>query len=148
MDDPMLAAKSEAAKQAVILLFAIITMVVVMAATKPDFLRTLRMRLAAASGRLLAFSSRRAGHISMGIELETGHRRYRIPYQLSLLRDKMQDRYERECGSLCLPVEQPSPVTTRTSSSWMSRIKALRVSGSGAPGQTATIMHTAFTSSS
>lgn len=98
--------KAEVAKQAVILLFAIATMVFVMAITQPDFLRTLRMRVAAVSNQLLSLLARKAGRTSMGIELQTGRQRYRIPYRLSQMRDDMRARYEREAGQLCQSVGQ------------------------------------------
>ena len=93
---PAEAAKSEAAKQAVIMLFAILTMAFVMAITQPDFLRTLRMRVAAASSRLLSWAARRAGHTSMGIELQTGTQQYSVPYSLSRFRDMASRKYKEE----------------------------------------------------
>ena len=96
MDTPVEAAKSEAAKQAVIMLFAILTMAFVMAITQPDFLRTLRMRVAAASSRLLSSAARRAGHTSMGIELTTGRQTYELPFHLSRLRDMASRKYKEE----------------------------------------------------
>ena len=96
MEDPIAVAKAEAAKQAVILVFAVITMAVFMAATKPDFLRTWRMRLAEASRRLLDFMARHAGHNSMGIELATGTEAYSLPYLLSQLRDRAAQTYHEE----------------------------------------------------
>lgn len=92
---PAQAAKAEAAKQAVILVFAVLTMLVVMALTRPDALRTLRMRLAEGSRRLLTSLACRAGHISMGIELAMGSEQYHLPFLLSSLRDKAQAAYDR-----------------------------------------------------
>lgn len=88
-------AKTEAAKQAVILVFAVLTMLAVMALTQPDMARTWRMRLAAGSRRLLTSLARRAGHTSMGIELAAGTQQYHLPYLLSTMRDKAQDAYDR-----------------------------------------------------
>ena len=94
-------AKSEAARQLVTLAFVIITMLVVTAATDPDFLRTLRMRLALLSSRLLAFLARKAGHASMGIELQTGRQKYSLPFALSRLRDKANHVYSNETEGGC-----------------------------------------------
>lgn len=99
--EPIEAAKSEAAKQAVILLFAVVTMVSVMVITQPDSFRTLKMRLAAGSSRLLSFLSRRAGHTSMGIELATGQQQYTLPYALSRLRDMTILMYNKETEGGC-----------------------------------------------
>lgn len=96
MDTPAEAAKSEAAKQAVILLFMMAGMIAVMAVQDPDFLRTLRMRLAAASSRLLDVLAHHTGHSSMGVELATGKQSYNLPYRLSLLRDKCRRFYYKE----------------------------------------------------
>jgi hypothetical protein len=93
---PAQAAKSEAAKQLVILLFAILTMISVMAITQPDFLRTLRMRVAAVSSRLLSSAARRAGLTSMEIELRTGLQKYELPFHLSRLRDTATRIYNEE----------------------------------------------------
>lgn len=93
---PAEAAKTEAAKQAVILLFMLLGILAVMAVQQPDFLRTLRMRVAAASNRVLSSLSRRAGHISMGIELQTGVQEYSLPYKLSQLRDMASRKYKEE----------------------------------------------------
>ena len=95
MSTPSEAAKAEAAKQAVMLLFMIIGVLAVMALQQPDFLRTWRMRLAAGSRRLLSFLARRAGHTFMGIELTTGTQQYSLPLMLSNLRDKMSDAYDK-----------------------------------------------------
>ena len=92
---PGQAAKAEAAKQAVILVFAVATMVGVMAVTNPDAVRTWRMRLAEGSRRLLTWLARRAGHTSMGIELGTGTEQYHLPYLLSTMRDRAQQAYDR-----------------------------------------------------
>jgi hypothetical protein len=127
-------ARAEAAKQAVILLFMILGVLFVMAVQKPDFLRTLRMQLAAASSKLLTYTSRKAGHISMGIELTTGARKYTVPYRLSKIRDKMQERYQKECDQLCQYAEPLLPGTAARLLSWSKPIKHLRASGSGAPG--------------
>ena len=88
-------AKTEAAKQAVILVFAVVTMLAVMAVTNPDAVRTWRMRLAEGSRRLLTWLAQRAGHTSMGIELSAGTEQYHLPYLLSNLRDKAQQAYDR-----------------------------------------------------
>lgn len=98
-ETPREVASREFAKQAVAFVFLVLGMLAVMAIQDPDFLRTQRMRLAAASRQLLSWSARRVGHISMGTELATGHQQYTIPYQLSLLRDKMNKIYEQERGS-------------------------------------------------
>lgn len=95
---PAEAAKAEAAKQAVILAFTVIAVLVVMAVQDPDFLRTQRMRLAAASRRLLTSLARQAGHTSMGIELQTGSEQYHLPLLLSRLRDRASKAYDRERG--------------------------------------------------
>lgn len=95
---PAEVAKAEAAKQAVILAFAVATMLVIMGLHDPDFLRTWRMRLAEASRRLLTSLARRAGHTSMGIELQTGSRQYAVPLLLSRLRDRATEMYDRERG--------------------------------------------------
>ena len=92
---PGQAAKTEAAKQAVVLVFAVLTMVAVMAITSPDTVRTWRMRLAAESRRLLTCLARRAGHTSMGIELAAGTEQYHLPLLLSNLRDKAQQAYDK-----------------------------------------------------
>jgi len=92
---PGQAAKTEAAKQAVILVFTVAAMVAVMAATNPDAVRTWRMRLAEGSRRLLTLLARRAGHTSMGIELAAGTEQYHLPYFLSTMRDKAQQAYDR-----------------------------------------------------
>jgi hypothetical protein len=93
---PAQIARAEAAKQAVILAFAVITLLVIMALHEPDFLRTQRMRAAAASRRLLTSLARRAGHTSMGIELQTGSEQYSLPLFLSRLRDKASELYDRD----------------------------------------------------
>ena len=95
---PGQAAKAEAAKQAVILLFAVVTMLVVMSLHDPDFLRTWRMRLAEGSRRLLSWLAHRAGHTSMGIELTAGREQYDLPYLLSRMRDRAAELYDRERG--------------------------------------------------
>ena len=92
---PAQAAKTEAAKQAVVLVFAVVTMIVVVSVTNPGAVRTWRMRLAEGSRRLLTSLARRAGHTSMGIELGTGTEQYYLPYLLSTLRDKAQAEYDR-----------------------------------------------------
>lgn len=92
--DPMETARAEAAKQAVILAFAIITMLVIMAISNPDAVREWRMRLAAAARRILARAAWRAGHSSMGIELSTGRRSYTLPFLLSKLRDRASRIYD------------------------------------------------------
>src|SRR5208337_241448 len=95
-ETPAQVAKAEAAKQAVILVFAGATILLVMAVHNPDFLRTCRMRVAAESSRLLTCLARRAGHTSMGIELQTGSRQYSLPLALSRLRDKAAGMYDRD----------------------------------------------------
>ena len=92
---PAQVAKTEAAKQAVILLFAVATMVAVMAVTHPDVVKTWRMRLAEGSRRLLTLLARRAGHTSMGIELAAGTEQYHLPLLLSRMRDKAQAAYDQ-----------------------------------------------------
>lgn len=92
------AARREAAKQIVAFIFVILAAIVVMAVQDPDALKTWRMRLAAASGRLLSSTARRAGHISMGTELRTGMKEYSLPYALSKMRDKMTELYRKESG--------------------------------------------------
>lgn len=92
---PAEVAKQEAAKQAVILVFAVLTMAAVMALHNPDSLRTFRMRVAEVSRRLLTWLAHRAGHTSMGIELATGARQYSLPYLLSQMRDKAEAAYDR-----------------------------------------------------
>ena len=89
-------ARTEAAKQAVILFFAVVTMVAVMAVTNPDAVKTWRMRLAEGSRRLLTSLARRAGHTSMGIELAAGTEQYHLPYLLSTMRDKAQSAYDKD----------------------------------------------------
>lgn len=93
---PAEAAKSEAAKQAVILVFMVATVLVVMAIHSPDSLRTLRMRSAAASSKLLAGAARGAGRVCMKIELSAGWEDYQIPYLLSLARDSARLMYKRD----------------------------------------------------
>jgi len=95
---PAQVAKAEAAKQAVILVFAVLTVLAIMALHNPDFLRTWRMRAAAESRRLLTSLAQRAGHTSMGIELAAGTQQYHLPYLLSTMRDKAQAAYDRERG--------------------------------------------------
>ena len=92
---PAAIAKAEAAKQAVILVFAVATMVAVMALTNRDAVRTWRMRLAEASSRHLTWLAQRAGHTSLGIELAAGTEQYHLPYLLSTMRDKAQAAYDR-----------------------------------------------------
>ena len=92
---PVAVAKTEAAKQAVILVFAVATMVAVMAVTNRDAVRTWRMRLAEGSRRLLTCLAQRAGHTSMGIELAAGTEQYHLPYFLSTMRDKAQAAYDK-----------------------------------------------------
>jgi hypothetical protein len=96
---PAQAAKSEAAKQAVILVFAVLTMLAIMALHDPDFLRTWRMRAAEGSRRLLSWLAQRAGHTSMGIELAAGTEQYHLPYLLSTMRDKAQAAYDKAKGT-------------------------------------------------
>jgi hypothetical protein len=91
-------AQAEAAKQAVILVFVVITLLVMMALSKPDSLRAARMRVAAVSSRALSSLARRTGHTSMGIELTSGTEWYQIPLWLSRMRDKAMDFYDREAG--------------------------------------------------
>lgn len=93
---PAQVAKSEAAKQVVILAAAVLTMCAVTVMTQPDSLRTLRMRSAAASSQLLASASRAAGRLFMRIELLTGAQHYQVPYRLSLLRDTARQMYKRD----------------------------------------------------
>lgn len=100
-ETPAQAAKAEAAKQAVILVFAVATMVAVMAVTNRDLLRTYRMRVAEASRRLLTSLAQRAGHTSMGIELAAGTEQYHLPLLLSRMRDKAQAAYDRAREVLC-----------------------------------------------
>ena len=95
---PAQIAKAEAAKQAVILVFAVATILLVMAVHDPDFLRTARMRLAEGSRRLLTSLAQRAGHTSMGIELAAGTEQYHLPFLLSTMRDKAQAAYDRDRG--------------------------------------------------
>ena len=94
--DPSQVAKAEAAKQAVILLFAVATVLVMLWLSKPDALRTARLRAAAASSRVLSSLSRRAGHTSMGIELTSGTEWYQVPLWLSRARDTATRMYERD----------------------------------------------------
>ena len=94
--DPSQVAKQEAAKQAVILVFAVVTVLMMLWLSKPDALRSARLRVAAASSRVLSSLSRRAGHTSMGIELTSGTEWYQIPLRLSRLRDGATRMYERE----------------------------------------------------
>ena len=96
--DPSQVAKAEAAKQAVVLVFAVLTLLLFMWLSRPDSLRTARMRVAAASNRVLSSMSRRAGLTSMGIELAAGTEQYHLPYLLSTMRDKAQAAYDRERG--------------------------------------------------
>jgi hypothetical protein len=95
---PGQAAKAEAAKQAVILVFAVATMLVIMGLHDPDAVRTWRMRAAEVSRRLLTWLARRAGHTSMGIELQTGSKQYTLPLLLSQMRDRAAELYDRERG--------------------------------------------------
>ena len=92
---PGAVAKTEAAKQAVILVFAVLTILLVMAVHNPDSLRTCRMRVAEGSRRLLTSLAQRAGHTSMGIELAAGTQQYHLPYLLSTMRDKAQAAYDK-----------------------------------------------------
>lgn len=92
---PGQAAKAEAARQLVILLFAVLTLLAMMALHNPDALRMARMRLAEGSRRLLTWLARRAGHTSMAIELGTGTQQYHLPYLLSQMRDKAQAAYDK-----------------------------------------------------
>ena len=92
---PHQVAKLEAAKQAVVLVFAVLTMLLVMGVTNPDAVRTWRMRLAEGSRRLLTLMAQRAGHTSMGIELSAGTEQYHLPFLLSTMRDKAQAAYDK-----------------------------------------------------
>ena len=94
--EPSQVAKAEAAKQAVILVFVVITLLVMMALSKPDSLKVARLRVAAASSRALPSLSRRAGHTSMGIELTSGTEWYQVPLWLSRARDMATRMYERD----------------------------------------------------
>ena len=96
--DPSQVAKQEAAKQAVILVFAVVTVLMMLWLSKPDALRSARLRVAAASSRVLSSLSRRAGHTSMGIELAAGTEQYHLPYLLSTMRDKAQAAYDKARG--------------------------------------------------
>ena len=95
-DSPAVVAQKEAAKQAVVLAFAIITFLIFTMLMKPDSLKTLRMRVFRMVRTLAAASAERAGHISMRTELRTGIREYSLPYVLSRLRDKAAGYYEKE----------------------------------------------------
>ena len=95
METPGQAARTEAAKQLVMLVFAVITIVIITAATDRDSLKRWQMRLAAVSRRLLTSLARKAGRTSMRIELTTGTQEYSIPYQLSLMRDKAKGWYDK-----------------------------------------------------
>jgi hypothetical protein len=53
------------------------------------------MRLAAASGRLLAGLARRSGRACMATELRTGQEEYTLPLMLSTARDRMAAVYEK-----------------------------------------------------
>ena len=94
--DPSQVARQEAAKQAVILVFAVLTLLVMLWLSKPDALRTARLRVVAASSRALSSLSRRAGRTSMGIELTSGTEWYQIPLWLSRARDMATRMYERD----------------------------------------------------
>ena len=94
--DPSQVARAEAAKQTVILVFAVLTLLVMLWLSKPDSLKVARLRAAAASSRVLSSLSRRAGHTSMGIELTSGTKWYQIPLWLSRARDTVTRMYERE----------------------------------------------------
>jgi hypothetical protein len=98
MSTPSQAAKTEAAKQAVMLAFMIIGVIVIMAIQNPDFLQTWRMRLSAASSRLLSAAAWRAGRAGMEIELSTGYEKYGLPFALSQMRDRAKARYDRARG--------------------------------------------------
>lgn len=93
--EAMQEAKKEAAKQLVALVFMVIALLVMAAITDRDFLRTLRMRAAEVSRRLLTSASRLAGHTSMGIELKTGRQEYSLPYALSKMRDRAKKAYDK-----------------------------------------------------
>jgi hypothetical protein len=58
--------------------------------------RELAMRAARTAQSLSGQLARRAAVRSMEAELRTGHRRYELPYLLSLARDQAQKLYERE----------------------------------------------------
>ena len=94
--EPSQVAKAEAAKQAVILVFAVLTVLMMLWLSKPDSLKAARLRVAAASSRVLSSLSRRAGHTSMGIELTSGTEWYQVPLWLSRARDMATRMYERE----------------------------------------------------
>ena len=96
--EPSQVARAEAARQAVILVFAVLTLLLFMWLSRPDSLKVARMRVAAASSRALSSLSRRAGLTSMGIELTSGTEWYQIPLWLSMMRDKAQSAYDREAG--------------------------------------------------
>jgi hypothetical protein len=57
--------------------------------------QAIRMRTAALVRQLAGSSARRAGVVSMGEELRTGHRLYGLPLLLSRLRDRAAAWYER-----------------------------------------------------
>ena len=92
---PAQAARSEAARQLVILAFAMVTLAIMLIVMRPDALKTLRMRSLAISGKVLGFASRQAGQVFMTVELMTGTQEYTIPYQLSLLRDQASLMYRK-----------------------------------------------------
>ena len=94
--DPSQVARAEAAKQAVILVFAVLTLLAMLWLSKPDSLKVARLRVVAASSRLLSSLSRRAGHTSMGIELTSGTEWYQVPLWLSRARDMATRMYERD----------------------------------------------------
>ena len=94
--DPSQVARQEAAKQAVILVFAVLTLLVMLWLSKPDRLKAARLRAAAVSSRVLSSLSRRAGHTSMGIELTSGTEWYQVPLWLSRARDLATRMYERD----------------------------------------------------
>ena len=96
---PADAAKREAAKQLVILVFGLITLILYMSLMKPDFRKTLRMRAARTTRSLAEASAQRLGHSSMGAELATGREEYTLAYLASLIRDWAADQYEKGRGA-------------------------------------------------
>jgi hypothetical protein len=95
MPAPAEAAKTEAARQAVILIFGVVTLLIMMTLMRPDSVRSLRMRTAAASSRLLSRAALLLGHACMGTELATGRREYQVPLAISVLRDRMDRAYQQ-----------------------------------------------------
>lgn len=91
--------RTEAAKQAVIFAFFILTGLAYLWMTSPDALRTLKMRAAHSIRQASSRCAARLGWMAMDAELATGRRNYAASYYVSRLRDAASGYYERARGA-------------------------------------------------